>query len=230
MDINSTELLESTDAQIGAVTRKLSRRDVDGESGRVLTISQTYPTSQADLWNAVTTGDRISRWLMPITGDLKLGGHYQLEGNAGGEILECSEPHLLEVTWEYGGDVSWVTARLTGDDTSATLEVEHTALVDDADWKQFGPGAVGIGWDSMLLGLQLPPSRGASLDAAEAMAWMESPDGIRFMTRSNDAWRDANIAAGEKKADADAAAARCLAAYTGVGPDPAEGVTGGAAG
>ena len=228
MDINSTELLESTDAQIGAVTRKLSRRDVDGESGRVLTISQTYPTSQADLWNAVTTGDRISRWLMPITGDLQLGGHYQLEGNAGGEILECSEPNLLEVTWEHGGDVSWVTARLTGDDSSATLEVEHTALVDDADWKQFGPGAVGIGWDSMLLGLQLHLSSGASLDAAEAMAWMESPDGIRFMTRSSDAWRDASIAAGEKKADADAAAARCLAAYTGVGPDPAEGVTGGA--
>ncbi|AWB87718.1 SRPBCC family protein [Mycetocola zhujimingii] len=226
MDINSSELTEKTGAQIGAVTRRLSRREVDGESGRVVTISQTYPTSQADLWNAVTTGDRISRWLMPITGDLKVGGHYQLEGNAGGEILECVEPHTLDVTWEYGGDVSWVTARLTGDENSATLEVEHTALVDDADWKQFGPGAVGIGWDSMLLGLALHLTSGASMDPAEAMAWMESPDGIRFMTRSNEAWREANIAAGEKKADADAAAARCLAAYTGVGPDPAEGVAG----
>jgi hypothetical protein len=78
----------------------------------------------------------------------------------------------------------------------------------------------------MLLGLNLHLSGGASLDPAEAMAWVESADGIRFMTRSSDAWRDASIAAGEKKADADAAAARCLAAYTGVGPDPAEGVAG----
>ncbi|MFU8947458.1 SRPBCC family protein [Mycetocola zhadangensis] len=226
MDINSSELTETTGAQIGAVTRTLSRRDVDGESGRVMTISQTYPTSLNDLWNAVTTGDRISRWLMPISGDLTLGGHYQLEGNAGGEILECAEPNTLAVTWEYGGDVSWVNARLTGDETSATLEVEHVALVDDADWKQFGPGAVGIGWDQMLLGLNLHLSGGASLDPAEAMAWVESADGVRFMTRSSDAWRDASIAAGEKKADADAAAARCLAAYTGVGPDPAEGVAG----
>ncbi|MCP2031045.1 uncharacterized protein YndB with AHSA1/START domain [Okibacterium sp. HSC-33S16] len=226
MDTNSSELTEATGAQIDAVTRKLSRREIDGENGRVMTISQTYPTSQADLWNAITTGDRISRWLMPITGDLKLGGSYQLEGNAGGDILECAKPHTLAITWEYGGDVSWVTARLTGDESSATLEVEHSALVDDADWKQFGPGALGIGWDSMLLGLALHLSTGASMEPAEAMAWVESEDGIRFMTRSSDAWRDASIAAGEKKVDADAAAARCLAAYTGVGPDPAEGVAG----
>jgi uncharacterized protein YndB with AHSA1/START domain len=226
MDIHTSELAETTGAQIDAVTRNLSRRDIDGESGRVLTLSQTYPTSQADLWNAVTTADRISRWLMPITGDLRLGGHYQLEGNAGGEILECAEPTTIAVTWEYGGDVSWVTVRLSGDENSATLEVEHAALVDDADWKQFGPGAVGIGWDSMFLGLNLHLSSGASMDAAEAMAWMESADGIRFMTRSSDAWREANIAAGEKESDANEAAARCLAAYTGVGPDPAEGVAG----
>jgi hypothetical protein len=39
-----------------------------------------YPASQSDLWDAVTNADRIPRWFLPVSGDLRLGGHYQLEG------------------------------------------------------------------------------------------------------------------------------------------------------
>ena len=31
----------------------------------------------------------------PISGDLRLGGRYQLQGNAGGEILVCEPPQHL---------------------------------------------------------------------------------------------------------------------------------------
>jgi uncharacterized protein YndB with AHSA1/START domain len=42
----------------------------------------------------------IPRWFLPIAGDLRLGGRFQLEGNAGGEITECRPPRRLAVTWE----------------------------------------------------------------------------------------------------------------------------------
>lgn len=221
MDTNLTQLHEMTDSQIPAVKRSVGSRPVGGDDARVVTMTQTYPSAQAEVWNAITTKDRISRWLGPISGDFTLGGRYQIEGNASGEVLECAEPDTLHVTWEYGGDISWVTATLTGDENETTLEVEHVAHVGDEDWKMFGPSAVGIGWDMMFLGLALHLGSGSSLNPEESAAWSASEDGIRFMSRSNDEWRAANIAAGESEADATAAAKRCLDAYTGVeaGPD-----------
>ena len=222
MDTNLNQLREATDAQITAVKRAVGTREVGGDDARVVTMTQSYSSTQAEVWNAITTQDRISRWLGPISGDFKLGGRYQIEGNAAGEVLECAEPNTLHITWEYGGDISWVTATLTSPSANeTTLEIEHVAHVGDEDWKLFGPSAVGIGWDMMLLGLSLHLGSGASLSPEEGAAWSASTDGIRFMTRSNDSWRDANIAAGESEADATGAAKRCLDAYTGVeaGPD-----------
>ena len=89
----------------------------DGADTKTVTVSQSYPVGIDELWSAVTDGERISRWLMPISGDLRLGGHYQLEGNAGGTIEECVPPGRIAVTWEYAGDVSWVVATLSGGDT-----------------------------------------------------------------------------------------------------------------
>jgi uncharacterized protein YndB with AHSA1/START domain len=221
MDTNLHKLHEMTDGQIPAVTRSVGAREVGGEDARVVAMTQTYPFAQAEVWNAITAQDRISRWLGPISGDFRPGGRYQIEGNAGGEVLECAEPHTLHVTWEYGGDVSWVTATLSGDESQATLTVEHVSHVGDEDWKMFGPSAVGIGWDMMLLGLALHLGSGSSLDPEEAAAWSASADGTRFMARSNDEWRGANIAAGESEADAAAAAKRCLDAYMGVEAGPA---------
>jgi uncharacterized protein YndB with AHSA1/START domain len=201
--------------QIGAVTRQVNSLDYEGKAARSVVIAQTYKTSVEDLWDAVTTAERIPRWLMPITGELKLGGRYQLVGNAGGTILVCDKPRFLKVTWEYGGKVSWVTATIEEvPDGSARLTVEHVAHPDE-HWTRFGPGAVGIGWDLMVLGLATHIATGASNVPEEGMTWMMSDGGKAFMRESNDAWCDADIAAGESPDVAKAAAERTLAAYTG---------------
>ena len=68
-----------------------------------------------EVWDALTDPQRIVRWFLPITGDLRLGGTYQLEGNAGGKILRCEPPHSLLVTWAMGEDTgaSQVEVRLS---------------------------------------------------------------------------------------------------------------------
>ena len=92
---------------------------------------------------------------MPISGDLKVGGSYQLEGQAGGTVLTCDPPKNFTATWEFGGGVSWIDVSVSSDGPDrARLVIEHIAHVDD-HWDQFGPGAVGMGWDSMVLGLAL---------------------------------------------------------------------------
>ena len=79
-------------AQVAAVARSLRDEQIDGDRTFVQTLSQSYPSPIDDVWDAVTSAERIPRWFTPISGDLRLGGRYQLEGNAGGEVLECAPP------------------------------------------------------------------------------------------------------------------------------------------
>ncbi len=200
--------------QISAVRRTLGDRVLEGKEARVLTISQVYDTDVEDMWDAVTNPERIPRWFLPVSGELRVGGKYQLEGNAGGTVERCDPPKSFAATWEFGGNVSWIEVRLTPEGAGTRFELEHVAHVDDR-WEEFGPGAVGIGWDGALVGLVLHLSApGTAVDPEAAMAWMMSPEGIRFMTASNEAWYEADVAAGADPAKARAAADRTLKAYT----------------
>ncbi|SHN75211.1 SRPBCC family protein [Cryptosporangium aurantiacum] len=206
-------------SQISAVRRTLGSRVLEAGEARVSTISQAYDTDIEDLWDAVSSADRLPRWFLPISGELKEGGHYQLEGNAGGTITRCEKPHGYAATWEYGGNVSWIEVRLTPEGAGRTrVELEHVAHIDDALWEQFGPGATGVGWDSGLWGLAnylADPASSPAADQEAAAAWAASPDGKEFMRLSSDAWAEQAIAAGDDPEAARAAADRTYAAYTG---------------
>ena len=205
---------------IGAATREVTSREKDGAPARVIVATRSYDTSMDDLWDALTTAERIPRWFLPISGDLRLGGRFQLEGNAGGEIVRCEPPRRLGLTWGMHGQVSWVDVELTEDERGGThLRLEHTAHVPDELWDQYGPGAVGCGWDSALLGLDQLFATNASVSPKEAAAWVATVEGKSFMRQSSDAWCAASIAAGTDPGAARAAAARTTAAYTGE-PEP----------
>jgi uncharacterized protein YndB with AHSA1/START domain len=204
---------------IGAVIRTLEQRDHNGRPARVVIASRTYDAGVADVWDAITNAERIPRWFLPISGDLRPGGRYQLQGNASGEITACEPPHALSVTWEFGGEVSWLTVRLSEPSKDkALLELEHAAHVDSERWKQFGPGAVGVGWDMALIGLAQHLATGSSADPREAIAWINSPDGKIFVAKSSDDWARASVASGTDAAQAEESAARTTAFYTGEAP------------
>jgi uncharacterized protein YndB with AHSA1/START domain len=207
--------------QINAVRRVVGGRTLAAGEARVATVSQTYNAGIDDVWDACTNPERLPRWFLPISGDLRVGGHYQLQGNAGGTVERCEAPNSFGATWEYGGDVSWIEVRLARTPDGGTLfTLEHTGSVDDAKWAEFGPGAIGVGWDMTLTGLAMYLASGEPNDADRFMAWMMSDDGKQFLTSSSLRWRDANIEAGTDPDAANAAAERTTAAYTAV---PAEG-------
>jgi uncharacterized protein YndB with AHSA1/START domain len=202
---------------LGAVTRAVAHRDRDGRPARAVIAACTYDTTVEDLWDALTSAERLPRWFLPVTGDLRLGGRYQLKGNAGGEITACEPPRHLAVTWEFGGKVTWVDVRLALDGDRARLELEHVAPVDEF-WDQYGPGAVGIGWDMALFyGLATHLASGAAVDPKDAEAWFASEPGRAFVRGSSDEWARAAIAGGTDPEVARGAAERTTAAYTGAG-------------
>ncbi len=201
---------------VGAVRRELSSCEKDGAPGRVLVATRSYPTSMEDLWDALTDPERLKRWFLPVSGDLRLGGSYQFEGNAGGEITECDPPQRLELTWGMGDQVSWMTVTLADDPAGGTsLRLEHVAHVDDEFWDQYGAGATGVGWDQALLGLDQHFAAEPSVVPEIAEAWVVSDEGRSFVSQSSDAWCEVSIGAGTEPAAARAAADRTTAFYTG---------------
>ncbi|MFC7490703.1 MULTISPECIES: SRPBCC domain-containing protein [unclassified Knoellia] len=208
-------------SQLGAVTRELRIADLDGEPAHVQSLQQSYPSPIADVWDAVTSADRIQRWFLPVSGDLRVGGRFQFEGQAGGEIVECEPPTgdsadaaRVLVTWEYGGGVTWLSLRLTSEGEGTSLRLEHVAKAADVPaemWDAFGPGATGVGWDGGLLGLSL--HLGAvegSLAPSEAQAWAATDEGRQFYRGAADGWGAAHEASG---ADPDVAAKGADATY-----------------
>ncbi|WRZ92044.1 SRPBCC family protein [Streptomyces sp. NBC_01007] len=202
--------------QINAVRRTVGTREFKAGEANVVTLSQTYDATVEDVWDACTSAERIPRWFLPVSGDLRLGGTYQLEGNAGGTVERCEPPKSFAATWEYGGEVSWIEVRVTPEGDRTRFELEHIAHVGDERWAQFGPGAVGVGWDLGLMGLAGHlGSPGGSVDPKESMAWLASDDGLRFIALSSEGWYAANVAAGAPEEAARASADRTTAAYTG---------------
>ena len=203
--------------QISAVSREVGERVLAAGQARVVRLSQTYRATLDEVWDACTNPERIPRWFLPISGDLRLGGRYALQGNAEGVVQTCDAPNGFTATWEFGGDVSWIEVRLrsVGED-STRFELEHIAHVDDERWAEFGPGAVGLGWDGAVLGLANHLATGESVDPEAAMAWMMSAEGIKLYTLGSRKWMEAQIAAGADAQAAQEAAARTLTAYTGI--------------
>lgn len=187
------------------------RELLDGER-KVVTLRRRYDADAEDVWDACTNAERLGRWFMPVTGDLRPGGTYQIEGNAGGEILRCEPPRLLRISWLYGEDpgFSEVEMRLSGEDGGTLLELRHTAEVPPEMWSGYGPGAVGVGWDLAVLGLGLHLSGAPKV---EEHTFHQTDEGRRFITASSQAWGRAYEAAGGPPGQVAATVAATTAFY-----------------
>ncbi len=209
----------TVDFDPGAVKRSVSWLERDGRTASAVALSRSYAMTAEDLWDAITDGERISRWFLTISGELRLGGRYQLEGNAGGVITACEPLSHFALTWEFAGDVSWVDVYISDDGRGRTkLTLTHTALLS-AHWDEYGPGAAGVGWELTLLGLAIHAEQ-ASETLSDETAFVTSPEGLAFIAGSSVGWGDAAVAAGTPPADARAAARRTTAFYTGGLADP----------
>ncbi|GAB3468762.1 SRPBCC family protein [Actinophytocola sediminis] len=182
--------------QLKAIHREVGKRSTEGggEEVRVL-LRRGYDTSAEDLWDALTDPERVRRWFMPLSGDLRAGGNFQLEGNAGGEILTCAPPTLLRVT--FGGPTSVVELRLSPDGDGTLLELEHSVPIEMAG---NGSGAlyVGPGWDGAFLALALYVAGEVTEDPVAAAS---SPEAQEFSRQSIEEWTAVVEASGTASAE-----------------------------
>ncbi|MBW0102211.1 SRPBCC family protein [Pseudonocardia sp. KRD291] len=164
---------------------EVRRRVHAGERGDQVAVrlERTYRAGVEDVWDALTDRGRLARWFLPVSGDLKVGGHFATEGNADGEVLRCDRPSTLVVTW--GGPESVVTVELAADGAESTvLTLDHSVTatpVPDAG----GALYVGPGWDGAFLALGLH-LRGT--DLGDPAQFQNSPEVLEYNVGLVQAW------------------------------------------
>ena len=193
--------------ELAAIHRNVARDDA-GDTVAV-TLTRAYDAHAEDVWDALTNPERLPRWFYPVSGDLTVGGAFQFEGNAGGEIRRCDRPTQLQVT--FGGPDSVVDLRLSTDGDTTTVKLTHTVPLAMAG---SGAGAlfVGPGWDGALLGLGIHLRGEAVGDPLEAA---NSPEVIEFNRGSISRWTEAVESSGTASAEEVAGAREAaVAQYT----------------
>ncbi len=181
--------------EVEAIQRVVTKQNRNSEPVISILARRSYPDPTEKLWSALTVPDQIQQWFLPVSGELRVGGQFQTQGNAGGEILRCEAPHLLEITW--GGVTSIVQLRLSADANATTLELEHTVPLIFA---QSGAGSlfVGPGWDGALMALARFLRGEAPADPIAATNSLETQ---RFSKQSLHAWASAVEASGTASAE-----------------------------
>ncbi|BCB77395.1 SRPBCC family protein [Phytohabitans flavus] len=184
--------------ELSIARREVGKRVLPAGEGDTVVLRRRYDADIEDVWDAITDPERLSRWFLPLSGDLRLGGTYQLEGNAGGEIMQCQPPRMLRVSWLYGAETkrgtSEVEVRLSPAASRCTdFELIHTAVVGEDFLATYGPGATGVGWDLALIGLALHLHRHGLDDKTD---FESSPQAREFSRRSAAKWGEAHLATG----------------------------------
>ena len=203
---------------LGASVREVVSGERDGARTCIVRASRHYPTTPADLWRAVTDKARVQRWFARVAGDFKPGGRFSIEGNADGDIVVCEPPGKLVLTWEFGGNTSWVDIAIQQTDDGALLTLDHELPTDpesQAHWDRYGPGATGVGWELAMLGLDMHLSGDGTSTVEAGQAWVVSAAGKAALRRWAEAWGKAHAETGTDAQIAKETAKRTAAFYTG---------------
>ena len=178
--------------------------------------AQEYAAGIDDVWDALTNPERLPRWFLPVTGDLPSAGATSSRATPVVRCWPATSRSARWLTWEFGGEVSWLELPSDRSRRRTRLELEHVAPGRPAIRVRAGRGRRRLG--SVVPRAGQPPGRWSRRHGREA----DGPDrhaggsGIRRAPAAT-AGRMPNIAAGDgARRSPGRAATRTTAFYTGV--------------
>lgn len=211
----------SVTAIVDAVSRAVELERRPDRVDVTTSLRTVLADSPAQVWPELTDPARLARWYGPveITGDADAGIEFSTVGGAHGRVITAEEPHLLRLTWEYGGHEDELEIRLDPeDDGSSRLRLEQVSSVPLAVFESYGPGATALGWDIAVLGLVSRTDAWRDLRLAVPApdpAWLASAEGTELVRAWSIRWAAASVAAGTEEDLARRAEAGTTQAYGG---------------
>lgn len=108
---------------------ELRHYDIDAGPARVAVFRRRYDAPVDDVWDACTNPDRLRRWYVPVTGELRPGGTFQQAMMGSGVVAACEPPHRLRLVLGGGADEIRLSLTTTADG-STDLELQHATTLD----------------------------------------------------------------------------------------------------
>jgi uncharacterized protein YndB with AHSA1/START domain len=107
-------------------------RRLEGGKG-VVRMEDVYAAELGELWSAVTDPERLARWLVQVTGDLRVGGaietRFTSSWSGPGRIEVCEPPsHLLVTLSPDSPDETVIEAWLSTEGDKTRLIVEERGI------------------------------------------------------------------------------------------------------
>ena len=203
------------DSHLAEIKRHVRLFDKEGKPAASVQLARRFDVGPRAVWNAITSPEEIAKYFGTITGDLKLGGSYAIQGNASGVIEACEPLAHVALTWEFAGDISWVELNMDpATRPGVSLELTHTSVLSP-HWDQYGAGATGVGWESGFLGLFRYLVHPDQVEVDEE-AFAASDEGKHFVSTSSQGWAEASILAGTEPEAARIAAEHTTSFYLGI--------------
>lgn len=124
--------------QFGSLTQSENGFDLDFE--------RVFASDIDDVWESVTTRERLGRWMAPFDGELQLGGTWRALNSDGslfctGTVTECEPPHRFVTVWhavEESATTLTVTVESTPDGAKLRLLHEGVGSIDyGAGWQTY---------------------------------------------------------------------------------------------
>jgi uncharacterized protein YndB with AHSA1/START domain len=109
----------------------LRRRRIPAGEARVAVFQRTYDAAMEDVWSACTDPERLARWYVPVTGDLRVGGTFQQVNMGSGEIVACEPPSHLRLSLGGGADEIELWLREAPDGAGTLLELQHATTLSE---------------------------------------------------------------------------------------------------
>lgn len=104
-------------------------------SGYRLVYEDVYATDIEDLWQAITTRERLARWMVEYTGELRNGGSWAVAAEDGepswatGTVTACDAPRQFTTTWHaIDEDPTELTVTLDEVEGGTRMRLVHTGI------------------------------------------------------------------------------------------------------
>jgi uncharacterized protein YndB with AHSA1/START domain len=160
---------------------------------KTLVIRRALTAPVERVWSALTDPKQVSRWYLPLEGDLREGGYYVLVGNAVGEIRRCDPLRELALSWVYGEFESKLGLRFGPHQSGTMLELVHGPIPIDMIANPTPElWGLAVNWEMLLSGLDdflagKTPS-GLAIEWMPRLSHEERSASMALANALNDAW------------------------------------------
>ena len=100
---------------LGLVTRAVRNFEKDGKPASAVTLTRLYDTSVDDLWDALTSRERIARWFLPVEGDLNWAEGISSRAMRAAPSRRARRRLILPRRGNSAARISWIDVRLAAE-------------------------------------------------------------------------------------------------------------------